>query len=133
MEGSYALITSLIPAYPTMDLRLATVVSKTASYTVVTADLDKPTIFNNTGASGNVALTLPTAASGKGKVVRAYASAAQTLQFVPQTGEKVNYCGDAVASKYAQLAGVIGNYMEAFSDGTQWIITRANGVVTKEA
>lgn len=133
ISGDYVLETSTIPAYPTIDPRTATVVTKTADYTVTLADLAKPTIFNNTGDTGNQVLTLPAVAGAKGKVVRVHALAAQTIQVKPQSAEAVNYNGSAVVAKYVQLAGTIGNFMELFCDGTQWIVTQANGVVTKEA
>lgn len=133
MKGLYATEKSTIPCYPTMDVRRATVVAKTSNYTVTMTDLAKPTIVNNTGAVANVSLTLPKAKLAKGKVLRAHALAAQTIRLVPQTGEAVNYNGSAIVTKYCQLAGVIGNYIEAFSDGTQWVVTHGNGVITKEA
>lgn len=125
--------TTTRPEYPTIDPSTATVSVKTADYTITAADLAAPTIFNNTGDSGNLVYTLPSVASSKGRVVRIHALAAQTQQADPQAGEAVNYNGSAVVSKYAQLAGVIGNFMELYCDGSQWIVTKANGVVTKEA
>ncbi len=133
IDGEYVSEDSTIPAYPTIDPRTATVTAKTADYTVTVEDLETPTIFNNTGAAANVSFTLPAVKEAKGKVIRVNALAAQTARLIPQTGEAVNYNGNAVVSKYAQLAGVIGNYIEAFCDGTEWVITQANGVVTKEA
>lgn len=133
MGGYFINITSTMPSYPTLDPRVATVSTKTADYTVTQADLNEPTIFNNSGDAGTQTLTLPAVAASKGKVVRAHALAAQIIRLAPQTGEKINYCGSAVASKYVQLAGVIGNYIELFCDGSQWVVTQANGVVTKEA
>lgn len=133
IDGLYALEPTLMPAYPTIDPRTATVTTKTADYTITMADLEAPTIFNNSGDSGNQVLTLPAVADAKGKVVRIHALAAQTIQADPQTGEAVNYNGSATVSKYAQLAGVIGNYMELFCDGEQWIVTRSSGVITKES
>lgn len=133
INGGYVLEGSLMPAYPTIDPRTATIATKTANYTITLEDLETPTIFNNAGDDGNQVLTLPAVADAKGKVVRAHALAAQTIQLDPQTGEAVNYNGSAVVSKYVQLAGVIGNYIELFCDGEQWIVTQANGVVTKEA
>lgn len=133
IDGVYALNSKLIPPYPTIDARTATVTTKTADYTVTVADLDTPTIFNNTGDADTLVFTLPAVADAKGKVLRAHALAAQIMRFDPQAGEAVNYNGSAVVSKYAQLAGVIGNYIELFCDGTQWVVTQANGVVTKEA
>ncbi len=133
IKGYYALISSTIPPYPTIDPRTATVTTKTADYTVTQDDLDKPTIFNNSGDTGAQVLTLPAVVSSKGKILRAHALAAQTIALLPQTGEAVNYNGSAVVTKYLLLAGVIGNYVEVFCDGTQWVVTQANGVVTKEA
>lgn len=133
INGDYTREKSIIPNPPTLDPRKATVAAKTSDYTVDISDLKKPTIFNNTGAAGNVTLTLPAVKVGKYKVVRAYCLAAQTIQVKPATGEVVNFNGNAVASKYAQLAGVIGNYIELFCDGYQWVVTKSSGVVTKEA
>lgn len=122
-----------MPAYPTIDPRTATVATKTADYTITVADLATPTIFNNTGDVDALVLTLPAVADAKGKVLVVHALAAQVIQLDPQAGEAVNYNGSAVVSKYAQLAGVIGNCIELFCDGSQWVVTKANGVVTKEA
>lgn len=133
MSGVYMDVTSTVPAYPTLDPRLATVSTKTADYTVTQADLNEPTIFNNEGDAGTQTLSLPAVAASKGKVVRAHALAAQIIRLDPNGSEKINYNGSAVAGKYVQLAGVIGNFIELFCDGSQWVVTQANGVVTKEA
>lgn len=105
--------------------------AKTADYTVTTSDMGK--ILTNAGAAGVVVFTLPPAASCKNQAVKVCALAAQITRLLPRTGESVFWGGSGVASKYAQLAGVIGNYIEVFSDGTQWIVTNHSGVVTKEA
>lgn len=133
MGGEYVFEETTVPAYPTIDPRTATVTTKTADYTVTIADLEAPTIFNNTGDDGTQVLTLPSVKVAKGKVLRAYCTAAQIIRLLPQTGQAVNYNGNAVVTKYLNLAGVIGNYVEVFCDGKQWIVTQANGVVTKEA
>ncbi len=133
MDGSYMLETSTMPAYPTIDVRTATATTKTADYTVTVADLALPTIFNNTGDTGTMVLTLPTVASAKGKVIKVALTAAQIVRLLPQTGEAVNLNGSAVVTKYLNVAGVIGNFVECFCDGTQWIVTDYAGVVTKEA
>ena len=49
IKGVYALVTSTIPFYPTIDIRTATSLTKTAGYTVTQADLNEPTIIDNTG------------------------------------------------------------------------------------
>lgn len=133
MGGSYIFEKSTIPSYPTVDARTATVATKTADYTVTVVDLSKPTIFNNTGDTGAQTLTLPAVKVAKGKVIRVNVTAAQIIKLTPQTGEAINYNGSAVVTKYLQVAGTIGNYVEVFCDGVQWVVTQANGVVTKEA
>jgi len=133
MNGMWIFVRSTIGFYPTIDVRLATVTVKTAAYTVLQSDLDKPTIFVNTGDDGDLPLTLPLAKNSGGKVLRVALLAAQTVSLTPATGDKINLHGSAVASKYCRVAGVIGNYVEIFSDKTQWIVTKYSGVVTKEA
>lgn len=133
--GVYVREQSTLAFYPTLDVRKANVVIKVAAYTVTLADLNtknKPTIFNNTAASGDLPLTLPSAASAVSKVLRANCLAAQTISLTPISTDIINYNGNAVVAKYARIAGVIGNYIEVYSDGTQWIVTQANGVVTKQ-
>lgn len=133
MKGDYVNEASTIAFYPRIDARLATVTAKTADYTVTVADLKRPTIFTNSGASGTVVFSLPKVKDAKGKVIRVHALAAQIIRLDANGTEAVNYNGSVVAGKYANIAAVIGNFVEAFCDGTQWIITHANGVVTKEA
>lgn len=132
MGGSYLLETSTT-LYPTINARTATVTTKTADYTITVADVSTPTIFNNSGDSGTMVLTLPSVSAAKGKVVRVHLLAAQIVRLLPVSGQAVNYNGSAVVTKYLNIAGVIGNYVEVFCDGTQWVVTQANGVVTKEA
>jgi hypothetical protein len=133
MSGEYVFETSTVPAYPTVDARTATIVTKTADYTVTVADLSTPTIFNNAADDGTQTLSLPAVALAKGKVIRAHCLAAQIIRLDASGTESINLHGSAVAGKYVQLAGVIGNYIELFCDGTQWIVTGYSGVVTKEA
>lgn len=130
-DGYHALLSYIVPAYPTINLRTATVTAKTSDYTVTDTDLKAPTIFTNEGDNDTIVFTLPAVADSKGKVVRFHALAAQVIRVDPQDGEVVNYNGDATATEDASLAGTIGNYMEVYCDGTQWIITRSSGVITK--
>lgn len=132
MGGSYLLETSTT-LYPTINTRTATVTTKTADYTITVADVSTPTIFNNSGDNGTMVLTLPSVSAAKGKVVRVHLLAAQIVRLLPVSGQAVNYNGSAVVTKYLNIAGVIGNYVEVFCDGSQWVVTQANGVVTKEA
>lgn len=131
--GFYTKITGTILSYPGIKKRSSTVTAKTADYTVTIADLKLPTIFTNTGAGGTIVLTLPAVAAAKGYVILVNVLAAQIVRLLPATGEVVNYNGSVVVTKYLNVAGVIGNYVEVFCDGVHWIVRDANGVVTKEA
>lgn len=133
ISGYWAEEDSIIAFYPTIDVRNATYTTKTADYTVTLADLAAPTIFNNTGDTGTQVLTLPAVAEAKGKVIKVALTAAQIVRLLPQTGEAINLNGSAVVTKYLNVAGVIGNFVECYCDGTQWVVTNYSGVVTKEA
>jgi hypothetical protein len=106
-----------------------TVTAKTADFTIVTMD----TIYSNAGASGTVVFTLPTVVGNAGRGLTIHALAAQIVRALPVTGQAVNLHGSAVVSKYLNVAAVIGNHVDLYCDGSQWIVTAANGVVTKEA
>lgn len=122
---------NLVPLHPQVNRRLATILTKTADYTVLDADLNN--IIANTGAGGTIVLTLPLVKNSKGTVLLVNLLAAQIVRCLPQTGEIINLNGSVVVTKYLQVAGVIGNYAELYSDGTQWVVTGYSGVVTKEA
>ena len=133
ISGSWILEKSTIPFVPTIDVVNATYTTKTADYTVTVADLALPTVFNNTGDTGTQVLTLPAVAEAEGKVIKVALTAAQIVRLLPQTGEAINLNGSAVVTKYLNVAGVIGNFVECFCDGTQWVVSNYAGVVTKEA
>jgi hypothetical protein len=109
----------------------ATALAKTANYTVVAADFGK--ILTNTGAGGTVVFTLPSAVTYPGMVIRFHLFAAQIVQLLPVTGQAIALNSSSVVTKYLNIAGVIGNYAEIVSDGSQWLVTHFSGVVTKEA
>lgn len=90
-------------------------------------------IQTNTGAGGGIALTLPAASSVAGCAVRAAVTVAQVIQLVPPSGGKIYLNGSGVADKYAQIAGVIGNFIEVYSDGVDYLVTDYAGVATKQA
>lgn len=117
--------------YPMVNPRKATVNTKTADYTVLVSDLNS--IFDNAGDVGTQVLTLPASSEARGKALKVHALAAQIIRLLPQTGEAINLNGSAVVTKYLNIAGVIGNYVDVYSDGIQWIVTGYAGVVTKEA
>jgi hypothetical protein len=120
----------LVPAPPQISPK-ATVVAHAASATLTVADFGK--IHTNTGASGATIYTLPAPADAAGVTLRVQLTVAQTVQLLPPSGKSVYLGGSGVASKYALLAGVIGNYVDLFSDGEAYLITGYSGVVTKEA
>jgi hypothetical protein len=115
---------------PSVNPKTATVVTKTADYTVLSTDFGK--IFNNTGDTGSQTLTLPGAAAVAGKSLKIACTAAQDIVLDPGTG-KIWLNGSGVADKTLTIAGVIGNFCEIYSDGTDYIVTNYSGVVTKEA
>ncbi len=120
-----------IPDYPQVSSR-QTPVDHAAGFTMDAEDMFK--IHTNTGEADNSAWELPKAADVPGCVFRAHATVAQTITFEPAAAtEKINLHGDAVANKHLVLAGVIGNYVDLYSDGEQWIVARHSGVLTKEA
>ena len=116
--------------YPTV-LLSGTPIAKTSDFTILETQTDS--IFTNTGASGTVVFTLPSVKISHGVTFRFHAFAAQIIRALPRTGEAVNLAGSAVVTKYLNLAGVIGNYVDLYCDGTQWLVTNYSGVVTKEA
>lgn len=119
------------PLYPMVDPRTATVTTKTADYTILPTELNG--IFNNAGDDGTLVFTLPSVAVSKGKCLKFHSLAAQIIRLLPVTGQAINLHGSAVVTKYLQVAGVIGNYVDVYCDGTQWIVTGGSGVITKEA
>jgi len=119
------------PIYPMVNLRTATVTTKTADYTILPTELNR--IFDNAGDNGTMVLTLPTVVGNAGKALRINVLAAQIIRALPVTGQAINLNGSAVVTKYLNIAGVIGNYADLYCDGFQWIVTGYSGVVTKEA
>lgn len=109
----------------------ATVEANTADATLAAANFGK--IQTNTGASGTIVLTLPAASTVAGKAIKVALTVAQIVRVKPATGEKVYLTGSGVASKYLNIAGVIGNYVDIYCDGTDFLVVGGDGVLTKEA
>lgn len=109
----------------------ATVQANAASATLTVANSGK--IQTNTGASGAIVLTLPAVANAAGTGFKFQATAAQTIELLPQSGEAIFLGGSGVVTKYALIAGVIGNFVDLYCDGAKWLIWNYSGVVTKEA
>jgi hypothetical protein len=89
--------------------------------------------LTNTGAVATLEHALLPAADVKGQVLHFQLTAAQIVRLQPASGEKVYLGGSGVADKYVNVAAVIGNYIELYSDGTDYVVTHYSGVVTKEA
>lgn len=108
----------------------ATVAAKAATANLAAADFGKN--ITNTGAGDAIVLTLPAAATVKGKVMRVQLTVAKNVSLSPATTEKIFLGGDGVANKDLVIAGVIGNYADIYCDGTNYLVVGYSGVVTKE-
>lgn len=126
-------VTTLLSAagytfYPA--IATGTVVAKAASDDLDATDFGK--ILTNTGAGGSITLTLLLTGLTSGQGFRVAVTAAQTVVLDPGVG-KIYLNGSGVADKTLTIAGVIGNYADVFTDGTDYYITQYSGVLTKEA
>lgn len=108
-----------------------TVEANTGDATLAAANFGK--IQTNTGASGTAVLTLPAAATVSGKCLKVAVTAAQIVRLLPATGEKIYLNGSGVATKYLNIAAVVGNYVNVYCDGTDYFVVNYAGVVTKES
>ncbi len=100
--------------------------TKTANYTVVAND--NFTLFDNTGATGEVDLTLPAIANGYMFGIRC--QAAQTLKFISNEG--TNLIGSTATQTSASIAA-IGGMVVVYSNpaGTKWVFEdRGNQTIT---
>jgi len=109
----------------------ATVRAKAATATLTTADFGCN--LTNTGSSGTIVLTLPKVADSAEMFFRVQVTVAQIVRLQPVTGEAVYLGGSGVVTKYLNVAATIGNYVDIYCDGEQWLVTGYAGVVTKEA
>lgn len=110
---------------------MTTVKANTADANMAVADFGKNN--TNTGAGGTITLTLPTAASTKDQAFRIQVTVAQIVRLLPQTGEAIYLGGSGVVTKYLNIAGVIGNYANVYSNGASYFVTNYAGVLTKES
>lgn len=120
----------MVPAPPTISPK-ASVTAQAADATLTTSSFDK--IHTNTGASATITLTLPAASTVAGRVLKVQVTAAQIVRLAPASGEKIYLGGSGVASKYCQMAGVIGNFLDLYCDGVDFLVMNYSGVVTKES
>lgn len=121
-----------VPDFPQINpVQTPEAFTSTAAQTLTVSDKFK--IKTNLSLANTVTITLPAAAAAAGCVIRFAALAAQAMRVAPASGESVYLHGSGVADKYAQLANAIGNYMDLYSDGENWIVARYSGVVTKQS
>jgi hypothetical protein len=117
-----------VPAVP----KVAPEASVTAHDDSATLDVDDFGLnHTNTGATGTVVLTLPAAADAAGMSLGIYLTAAEIVQLAPASGEKIYLAGSGTADELVNIAGVIGNFADVYCDGTQYLVQRYSGVVTK--
>lgn len=119
----------MVPAPPFVSPK-ATVSAHAANATLTVADFGKQ--HTNTGASGAITLTLPAPADCAGMPLRVQMTVAQVVNLDPLT-KSIYLGGSGVADKLCIIAGVIGNYLDLYSDGVDFLVTGYSGVVTKEA
>lgn len=118
------------PMFPVQDPK-ATVKANAATASIAAADFPKNN--TNTGAIGATVMTLPSAFSVAGQCMRFYITAAQQVSLDPLAADAIYLAGSGVANKDLVIAGVIGNYVDLYSDGVYFYVTSYSGVVTKEA
>ena len=105
------------------------IAAKTAAYSVTESDFG--TLFTNRGAAGSVTLTLPAAASYKGKSVEFYCIASQNIVFTAPAGTLVTKNNAAATSATLSTGGdQEGGSMIATSDGTSWLVNCGDTTVT---
>ena len=108
-----------------------TVNAKTATATLDRDDFN--TVITNTGAQWTIVLTLPAASVVKGKILKVQLTVAQIVSLSPIATDAIYLGWDGVDDKDLSIAGVIGNYVDIVSNGTDYLVTSYSGVATKEA
>ena len=95
--------------------------AKTSSYTVTKSDFGKT--FTTRGAGGAVTFTLPAASGNSGASVRFIALADQNMTVAGQD-EEIVYIDDLTADSvtFSTASEKIGGVLDAFCDGTSWIL-----------
>jgi hypothetical protein len=58
---------------------------------------------------------------------------AQIVSLSPVSTEAIYLGGSGVVNKDLNIAGVIGNFVDLYSDGVNFLVGNYSGVVTKEA
>jgi hypothetical protein len=120
----------MVPAPPFVAPN-ATVAAKAGDGALTIDDFGKN--LTNTGAAGKVTLTLPDAKDVAGLALRVFLTVAQIVALSPVATEAVFLAGSGVVNKDLNIAALVGNSVEIYSDGENYHAYNANGVITKEA
>jgi hypothetical protein len=107
----------------------ASVVAKDADATLVVSEYGKN--ITNTGAGAQISITLLPAANAAGLPLRLFQTVAQVTLIVPASGESIYLGGDGVADEWLSVPGVIGNYVDLYCDGEQYLVQDYSGAVVK--
>lgn len=130
ITGTGAIVLTRGSLYPIVAPSVA-VTAYATDTTLVAANLN--TNVTNTGASGTITLTLPAVSGLTGYTLHVELTVAQIVRIDPAGSEAIFLGGSGAAGKYANIAAVIGNMVDIYCDGTQWLIVNRDGVITKEA
>jgi len=103
-----------------VSIKQATYLPKTGDYTVSANDLRGNTIITNTGAAGEVILSLPAGAAGY--VFRAEVTAAQYLRVKANGSETISFEADTTAAGGYFRCNQSGGLLEGRWNGTKYII-----------
>lgn len=104
-----------------------TITAKTAGYNVLSGD--SQTVFTNTGASGSVTFTLPTASAGLEYFF--YIDAVQTVVVTAPASTTIRLGGTASATAGNVTAGAAGNMVHIIAiSSTQYVTLGYNGTWT---
>lgn len=109
----------------------AEVSAQPATATLTSDDFGKN--LTNTGASGTITLTLPPASENPFKIFRFIHTVSEIVNLSPQSDDAIFLGGDGVDDKDLILAGIIGNYVDVYCDGVNYLVTGYSGVVVKES
>lgn len=130
VTGQSAIVLTHGTVYPIVPASTAPT-AYAADHTLVAGEMN--TNVTNTGSSGTITLTLPAVAGLTGYVLHVELTVAQIVRVDPAGTEAIFLGGSGVAGKYANIAAVIGNMLDIYCDGTQWVVVNRDGVITKEA
>lgn len=110
---------------------IATVSAHSSTATLAESDFGKNN--TNTGAGGATVMTLPAAALVRGSYLKYQLTVAQQVSLSPAATDAVYLGGSGVLNKDLIIAGVVGNFVEIYSNGADYEVVNYSGVVTKEA